>query len=46
LGLGIAALVANVVGLFISGDDDSNGWLWRPSWWVSWMGAGGRRDEP
>ena len=28
LGLGIAALVANVVGMFISGDDDSNGWIW------------------
>ncbi len=28
LGLGIAAIVANVVGMFISGDDDSNGWIW------------------
>jgi uncharacterized membrane-anchored protein len=28
LGLGIAAVVANVVGMFISGDDDSNGWIW------------------
>ena len=29
LGLGIAALVANVVGMFIGGDDDdSNGWIW------------------
>lgn len=29
LGLGIAAIVANVVGIFISGDDDdSNGWIW------------------
>ena len=28
LGLGIAALVANVVGMFISGDDNSNGWIW------------------
>jgi hypothetical protein len=28
LGLGLAAVVANVVGMFISGDDDSNGWIW------------------
>ena len=28
LGLGIAPLVANVVGMFISGDDDANGWIW------------------
>ena len=29
LGLGLGALVANVLGGFISGDDDdSNGWIW------------------
>jgi hypothetical protein len=29
LGLGVAALVANVLGMFITGDDgDSNGWIW------------------
>ena len=28
LGLGLAALVANVIGMIISGDDDSNGWIW------------------
>jgi hypothetical protein len=29
LGLGLGALVANVLGMFITGDDgDSNSWIW------------------
>lgn len=28
LGLGIAAVVANVLGVFIAGENDENGWIW------------------
>lgn len=28
LGLGIGALLANIVGLFIEGENNSNGWIW------------------
>ena len=28
LGLGVAAVVANVIGFFIAGDNDENGWIW------------------
>jgi hypothetical protein len=28
LGLGVAAVVAMLIGMVISGDDDSNGWIW------------------
>lgn len=28
LGLGVAAIVANVLGFFIAGENDENGWIW------------------
>lgn len=28
LGLGVGALVMNVIGVFFAGDNDENGWIW------------------
>lgn len=28
LGLGVGAVVAMLIGMVISGDDDANGWIW------------------
>jgi hypothetical protein len=38
LGLGVAAVVAMLIGMVISGDDDSNGWIWIV---MAALGAGG-----
>jgi hypothetical protein len=38
LGLGVGAVVAMLIGMVISGDDDSNGWIWIV---MAALGAGG-----